>query len=413
LGKKEIEKVKKRVLMVFLLISMSILPLAISAQADVDAGPDQTVYAGQEVTFTGSVSFDNASIVSITWDFGDGSDPVNGSDPSLLNTTTHIYETAAVYNVTLTVKLNSVYNLTETDTVAITVVQNEPPVADAGPDQVVEATSPAGAEVFLDASGSYDPNDDSLTYDWTWTGGSATGINATLVFPLGTTNVTLAVNDGQYNDTDTVSVTVVDSTPPTVDAGEHMTVEQESYNGTEVTLSGNATDLADMELDYVWTENGVVLGNEANLTYTFNLGAHELMLSATDDSGNMGNDTVVVTVVDTTPPEIMISVSPDDLWPPNHKYVEVTTVVTVHDICDPSPTMAFVSATSNEPDNAKGIGDGNTVDDIVIVDDFTFMLRAERGGNGGGRTYTITYEATDASGNTAQASVTVTVKHNR
>lgn len=108
---------RKALLIVFLLISMSILPLAISAEADVDAGPDQTVYAGQEVTFDGSVSLDNASIVSITWDFGDGSDPVNGSDPSLLNTTTHIYETAAVYNVTLTVKVDSVYNLTETDTI--------------------------------------------------------------------------------------------------------------------------------------------------------------------------------------------------------------------------------------------------------------------------------------------------------
>jgi hypothetical protein len=225
--------------------------------------------------------------------------------------------------------------------------------------------------------------------------------------------VTLTVNDGQYNDTDTVSITVLDTTPPTVDAGEDITVEQESYNGTEVTLSGNATDLADIELDYVWTENGMILGNEANLTYTFNLGTHELTLSATDDSGNTGNDTVVVAVVDTTPPEITIVVTPDDLWPPNHKYVEVTTVVTAQDLCDPSPTTTFVSITSNEPDNAKGIGDGNTVDDIVIVDDFTFKLRAERAGNGSGRIYTITYQATDASGNTAQAYATVTVKHNR
>jgi len=402
----------KALLIVFMLISMSILPLAIRAQADVDAGPDQTGYVGQEVTFSGSVSLDNASIVSITWDFDDGSNPVNGSDPILLNTT-HIFQTAAVYNVTLTVKLNSVYNLTETDKVTITVVQNDPPVADAGPDQIAEATSPAGAEVVLNASGSSDPNDDPLTYDWTWTGGSATGVNATAIFPLGTTNVTLTVNDGQYNDTATVSITVLDTTPPTVDAGEDITVEQESYNGTEVTLSGNATDLADIELDYVWTENGMILGNEANLTYTFNLGTHELTLSATDDSGNTGNDTVVVTVVDTTPPEITVSVTPDDLWPPNHKYVEVTTAVTAHDICDSSPTITFISITSNEPDNAKGIGDGNTIDDIVIVDDFTFELRAERGGNGSGRIYTITYQATDASGNTAQAYATVTVKHNR
>lgn len=404
---------RKALLVVCILISVSILPLAIRAQVDVDAGPDQTVYVDQEVTFDGSVSLDNASIVSITWDFGDGTNPVNGSDPTLLNTTTHVFQTAAVYNVTLTVELNSVYNLTKTDTVTITVVQNEPPVADAGPDQIVEATSPAGAEVVLDASGSSDPYNDTLTYDWTWTGGAATGVSATATFPLGTTIVTLTVNDGQYNSTDTVSVTVVDTTPPTVYAGEDITVEQESYEGTEVTLSGNATDLVDTELDYVWTENGTILGNEANLTYTFNLGTHELTLSATDDSGNTGSDTVVVTVVDTTPPEITVSVTPEDLWPPNHKYVEVTITVIVHDVCDPSPTVTFVSITSNEPDNAKGIGDGNTIDDIVIIDDFTFELRAERAGSGSGRIYTITYQATDASGNSAQASATVTVRHNR
>jgi len=400
-------------LIVCILISMSMLPLAIRAQVEVDAGPDQTVYADQEVAFDGSVSLDNASVVSIMWDFGDGSDPVNGSDPSLLDTTTHIFRTVGLYNVTLTVKFNSVYNLTKTDTVMITVVQNQPPTADAGPDQIVEATSPSGAEVVLDASGSSDPHNDTLTYDWTWTGGSATGVSATVTLPLGTTIVTLTVNDGQFNSTDTVSITVLDTTPPTVNAGEDLTVEQESHEGTEVTLRGNATDLVDVELDYVWIEDGVILGNEANLTHTFSLGAHELTLNVTDDSGNTGSDTVVVTVVDTTPPEITISVIPADLWPPNHKYVSVTTTVTVYDVCDPSPTITFVSITSNEPDNARGIGDGNTVDDIVIVDDFTFELRAERAGSGSGRSYTITYQATDASGNSVQASVTVTVKHSR
>ncbi len=399
-------------LIVSMLVSMSTLPLAIKAQNHVDAGPDQTVYVDQEVAFNGTVSPDNASIITIKWDFGDGSSPVNGSDPSLLNTTTHTYTTVGVYNATLTVKLDSVYNTTETDTVTIRVVQNEPPVADAGPDQIVEATSPAGAEATLDASGSSDPYNDALVYNWTWSGGSATGVTAHAVFPFGTTVVTLTVDDGRYNDTDTVNITVVDTMPPAVDAGEDVTVEQESYAGTEVTLTGNATDVADSELDYVWTENGTVLGNEANLTYTFNLGTHELTLIATDDSGNTGNDTVIVEVVDTTPPEIIASVTPDDLWPPNHKYVEVTANVTVHDVCDPAPTIALISVTSNEPDDARGMGDGATINDIVIIDSFTFEFRSERAGAGSGRIYTITYQATDASGNSAQTVVTVTVRHN-
>ncbi|MBL7064891.1 MAG: VWA domain-containing protein, partial [Anaerolineae bacterium] len=66
---------------------------------------------------------------------------------------------------------------------------------------------------------------------------------------------------------------------------------------------------------------------------------------------------------------------------------------------------------SNEPDN--GLGDGDTPDDIVIVGDFTFKLRAERSGTGDGRIYTITYQVTDACGNSTIATATVTVPHSR
>ena len=73
--------------------------------------------------------------------------------------------------------------------------------------------------------------------------------------------------------------------------------------------------------------------------------------------------------------------------------------------------MTLVSVTSNEPDN--GLGDGDTANDIVIVDDFTFNLRAERSGTGQGRVYTITYQVTDACGNSTLASATVTVPHDK
>jgi len=52
---------------------------------------------------------------------------------------------------------------------------------------------------------------------------------------------------------------------------------------------------------------------------------------------------------------------------------------------------------------------GDTVNDIVTVDEPTFKLRAERDENGTGRVYTITYMATDACGNTAVESTTVSV----
>jgi probable HAF family extracellular repeat protein len=112
---------------------------------------------------------------------------------------------------------------------------------------------------------------------------------------------------------------------------------------------------------------------------------------------------------DTTPPELTVSVSPSELWPPNHKYVIVKTTLAATDDTDSSPAIELVSVTSNEPDNAPGDADGNTTNDIVTIDDHTFDLRAERDETGSGRIYTITYRALDASGNSTTRSVTVTV----
>jgi uncharacterized protein len=112
---------------------------------------------------------------------------------------------------------------------------------------------------------------------------------------------------------------------------------------------------------------------------------------------------------DATPPELSASASPDLLWPPNHKYVTVEATTVASDDRDPSPTVSLVSVTSNEPDNAPGDADGDTTNDIVIEDDDTFRLRAERSEDGTGRVYTITYTATDACGNVTQATAVVRV----
>jgi len=120
---------------------------------------------------------------------------------------------------------------------------------------------------------------------------------------------------------------------------------------------------------------------------------------------------VGLNVCDEVAPELEISVTPDTLWPPNHEYVTVEATVIATDNFDLNPTVTLVSVTSNEPDN--GEDDGNTIDDIVIVDDFKFKLRAERSGVGSGRIYTIRYRAEDDCGNAADGSATVLVPINQ
>lgn len=407
---------RKSFLMLTLLVVATLMPLlAIRTEGSLSAGPNQQAYVGQAVTFNGTTTDNVSSVVKVIWDFGDNSTPVNSSSPDLLSTT-HTYTASGIYNATLTVMFDSVLNKTESAIATITVVQNLPPVANAGPDQFVEQTSHEGANVTLNGTGSADPDNDTLTYYWNWAGGSAQGATPTVLMTPGNTTVTLTVSDGFSNATDTVNIVVEDTIPPVVNAGPNIAVEQESHSGTRVMLNGTATDAVSTRFNFTWSEGSKVLETVTNVTnttliHTFNLGNHTVTLNATDQAGNVGSSNVTVTVVDTRPPQIGATAIPMSLWPPNHKYVEVRINVTAFDICDPAPKITLVSITSNEPDN--GMGDGNTVNDIVVVDNFTFSLRAERSGTGSGRIYTITYKATDVSGNSAMVSVKVEVPHNK
>jgi hypothetical protein len=122
-------------------------------------------------------------------------------------------------------------------------------------------------------------------------------------------------------------------------------------------------------------------------------------------------------ILDVAPPALAISVSPATLWPPNHKFQDVTATITVKDNCDPDPTVTLVSVTSNEPETGF-LGNGDKGPDIegaaIGTDDRAFSLRAERGTGvqSTGRVYTITYRATDRSGNASEAKAIVTVPTN-
>ena len=140
-------------------------------------------------------------------------------------------------------------------------------------------------------------------------------------------------------------------------------------------------------------------------------------LTVMDDLGASAVcDAVDVTIEDTTPPDITVALSRDMMWPPNHKLVDIQATVVAEDVCDPAPTIALTSITSDEPENGKS--DGNTAPDIVGASvgtaDFDFQLRAERSGKGDGRTYTIVYTATDAADLSTDADAAeVHVPHNK
>jgi hypothetical protein len=126
-------------------------------------------------------------------------------------------------------------------------------------------------------------------------------------------------------------------------------------------------------------------------------GSTTVTFTAYDNAGNTASCQVPLTVVDTRPPALAVSVNPEMLWPPDHGLVDVVASVQVNDECDPLQQWVLWSVSSNEPEN--GTGDGDAAPDIigaqVLAQDRRFQLRAERSGTGIGRRYQIVYQVTD------------------
>ena len=113
--------------------------------------------------------------------------------------------------------------------------------------------------------------------------------------------------------------------------------------------------------------------------------------------------------IDSTPPTLQVTPSPATLWPPDNKLVPVTVAVDVSDDTDPKPTLKLLSVMCDDACNAAQ----DIVGAALNTDDRAFQLRATRKGSGGGRSYTITYEARDAAGNATTTKTAVKVPHDQ
>jgi hypothetical protein len=214
------------------------------------------------------------------------------------------------------------------------------------------------------------------------------------------------------------------SSPPVAHAGPDQTVECSGGGGAVVGLDGSGSRDADCDvLTYAWSGP---FGQESGRKPTVfaPLGSSTVILSVKDPWSSSpicptssAPDTALITVIDTQPPSLQVTLTSTLLWPPDHRLVAVTASVSAADSCgDAPPQVVLTSVTSDQPDN--GVADGDTDHDIqdaaLETFDNSVLLRAERAGNDPrGRTYTVTYTATDASGNQTQTSATVHVPHSQ
>lgn len=229
-----------------LLVRTNVAPVA-------DAGSDQAVIVGSEVTLDGSGSADaDSDPITLEWSFVELPD---GSQAEL--------DDAAVADPRFTVDLPGEYILqlsvsdgfaVSVDTITVSTV-NRAPVANAGWDRVIAV----GATVDLDGALSFDPDGDTLTYAWTLTA-RPQGSNATILDPNaaqtsfvadlgGTYTVELVVHDGQTGSVP-AQVTFEANNLPVADPGPDLEV----YVGDVVHLDGSGSnDPDDDPLTYLWS----------------------------------------------------------------------------------------------------------------------------------------------------------------
>ncbi|HEY0665637.1 MAG TPA: hypothetical protein VGD24_06195 [Gallionella sp.] len=112
---------------------------------------------------------------------------------------------------------------------------------------------------------------------------------------------------------------------------------------------------------------------------------------------------VPIRSLDHTPPTLTVTLSPNILPPENGKPVAINANFTVQDDYDKMPQIKLESITAAE----SGMTD-EILDASPGLDDRYFKIRIDDG-KSDNRIYTVTYSATDASGNQAMASATVTV----
>jgi len=277
-----------------------------------DAGLDQNVPVGTNVTLNGSASYDPDALDVITYQWTQ----VGGAPVSLMNATQDmawfLCLAAGVYDFNLTVTDPWLASTNDTTQVTCAAAGNNPPVADAGADQVVFKND----VVLLNGTLSSDPDLDAITYLWTQLPGprvvvlsnpttatpsfiAPNGALAAGVYPFNLT-VTDPFNASSF---DWVDVTISNRAPVSAAGSDRLVVGQMQ----SILLDGTGSTDADLDtLTYAWTQTSgpaVTINNAGTSIADFvgPLGVFTFDLSVDDQDGGVNVDSVMVTVVNADP----------------------------------------------------------------------------------------------------------------
>jgi PKD repeat protein len=242
------------------------------------------------VAFNASGSSDSdGTIVSYAWNFGDG-----GTATGV--TTNHTFA-VGTFTVTLTVTDDDGVTATTTRVIGAT---NDAPVASF-------TTTPTSGNrplnVNLDAAGSFDSDGSIVSYSWSFPGGSAGGVNTSVVLnTLGANVISLTVTDNNGATNTTTRTVTVNNTAPTASF-----TTTPSSGAAPLTVSFNASASADVDgtiASYAWDFDtaGAFAGDTATgvtTSHVYTPGIYTARLTVTDNNGATATTTRTITVTGT------------------------------------------------------------------------------------------------------------------
>ncbi|MBV7297592.1 glycosyl hydrolase family 18 protein [Enterovibrio paralichthyis] len=210
-----------------------------------NAGSDVTVNAAGTVALSGSLSSDSdGRIVSYSWKQTAGP-AVSLTGANAVSASADIPAVAVDTRFVFSLTVTDDDGATATDTVVVNAKAESGPVdpVNTAPKAAISApaTVKAGQVVLVDASGSTDAENDSLTYKWSYPASiNATENGATLTFIAGEYDVDTAfdfsvvVSDGELTDSAAVRVTVLKTEGPVDPTCDNAWKEGQVYTGGNV-----------------------------------------------------------------------------------------------------------------------------------------------------------------------------------
>ena len=199
-----------------------------------------------------------------------------------------------------------------------------------------------------------------------------------------------------------VVIKIADVTPPVISPQITGTLGNNGWYRSAVTVNWSVSD----------PESGIASSTGcAPTNLTGDTAGVTLTCSASNAVG-LSTSIPITIKVDKTPPAISgMPVAACSLWPPNHKLVQVATVTATDPLSGLMPGSLEVTGASNE------LSSDPNDPEIVITPNgsggSTLQLQAARLGSGNGRIYTIHATAMDNAGNSATATATCTVPHDK